>query len=38
LLGSSAVDQAVPSTNDHDVDGTHRPLGAAADVGAHEVE
>jgi hypothetical protein len=38
LPGSSAVDQGVPSTNDHDFDGKQRPLGAAADVGAHEVE
>jgi hypothetical protein len=35
--GSSAIDQAVSSTIDHDVDGEPRPKGAASDVGADEL-
>jgi hypothetical protein len=36
--GSSAIDQAVTSTVDHDIDGQPRPMGAAADVGADELQ
>jgi hypothetical protein len=36
--GSSAIDQALSSNVDHDFDGQPRPMGAAADVGADELQ
>jgi hypothetical protein len=36
MPGSPAIDTADTATDDHDLDGTHRPYGSAADVGAYE--
>ncbi len=38
LPGSSAIDTAVSSTMDHDIDGDSRPKGAGRDVGADEAQ
>ena len=36
MLGSPAIDAASTASIDHDLDGTHRPYGSGADVGAYE--